>query len=221
MAQRPSTAMERGLGTAGRFVAINNHVSQSVAHLHTHVVPRNRKDSLRGFVWPRTKYGSDAEAEDYAGAPPWRAGVSPRLRFTLDAHGRLTIGARARRVVGLCLLPEGLQLEAAATEPVVLPWSDQGGVGWVTDGPPLDRWMVTDWGRNAVGVAVLVSGKHEAACAALLDATIDPWRRFNQWVMSGTETGRRLPVLPLGSLMRAADRERGTLSALHAAARGA
>ncbi len=48
--------METVLGAAGSFVAVNNRVSQSQPHLHTHVVPRNRKDGLRGFFWPRTRY---------------------------------------------------------------------------------------------------------------------------------------------------------------------
>jgi histidine triad (HIT) family protein len=61
-AQLLATVMEDALGAAGSFVAINNRVSQSVPHLHVHVVPRNRKDGLRGFFWPRTKYGSDEEA---------------------------------------------------------------------------------------------------------------------------------------------------------------
>jgi histidine triad (HIT) family protein len=61
-AQRLARAMEDVLGAAGSFVAVNNRVSQSVPHLHVHVVPRNRKDGLRGFFWPRTKYGSDDEA---------------------------------------------------------------------------------------------------------------------------------------------------------------
>jgi histidine triad (HIT) family protein len=65
-AQRLAAAMESGLGAAGSFVAINNRVSQSVPHLHVHVVPRNRKDGLRGFFWPRTKFASDDEAADYA-----------------------------------------------------------------------------------------------------------------------------------------------------------
>ena len=65
-AQRLSVAMETALGAAGSFLGINNRVSQSVAHLHTHVVPRNRKDGLRGFFWPRTKYGSPDEAEAVA-----------------------------------------------------------------------------------------------------------------------------------------------------------
>ena len=60
-------AVEAGLGAAGTFVAMNNRVSQSVPHLHVHVVPRNFKDGLRGFFWPRTKYASPEEARDYAG----------------------------------------------------------------------------------------------------------------------------------------------------------
>ncbi|MEV0973831.1 HIT family protein [Microtetraspora glauca] len=59
-------AVEEGLGVAGTFVALNNRVSQSVPHLHTHVVPRNRKDGLRGFFWPRVKYADDGEAREYA-----------------------------------------------------------------------------------------------------------------------------------------------------------
>lgn len=65
-AQRLAAAMESVLGAAGSFVALNNRISQSVPHLHVHVVPRNRKDGLRGFFWPRHKYDSDAEAADYA-----------------------------------------------------------------------------------------------------------------------------------------------------------
>jgi histidine triad (HIT) family protein len=61
-AQRLAGVMESELGAAGSFVAINNRVSQSVAHLHVHVVPRNRKDGLRGFFWPRSKYASDDAA---------------------------------------------------------------------------------------------------------------------------------------------------------------
>jgi histidine triad (HIT) family protein len=64
--QRLSAAVEEGLGAAGSFVAINNRVSQSVPHLHAHVVPRNRKDGLRGFFWPRRHYHSDEEAAGYA-----------------------------------------------------------------------------------------------------------------------------------------------------------
>jgi histidine triad (HIT) family protein len=61
--QRVAAAVEDGLGADGTFVAENNVVSQSVAHLHVHVVPRRRKDGLRGFFWPRQRYGDDAEAE--------------------------------------------------------------------------------------------------------------------------------------------------------------
>jgi histidine triad (HIT) family protein len=59
-------AVETGLGADGTFVAINNRVSQSVPHLHVHLVPRRRKDGLRGFFWPRTKYASDTEMKEYA-----------------------------------------------------------------------------------------------------------------------------------------------------------
>jgi histidine triad (HIT) family protein len=64
--QRVSARMPAALGCDGTFVAINNVVSQSVAHLHVHVVPRRRKDGLRGFFWPRVRYESDAEADEYA-----------------------------------------------------------------------------------------------------------------------------------------------------------
>ena len=64
-AQRLATAMKDALGAQGSFVAINNTVSQSVPHLHLHVVPRTKGDGLRGFFWPRTKY-ADGEAATYA-----------------------------------------------------------------------------------------------------------------------------------------------------------
>ena len=64
--QRVSARMPDALDCGGTFVAINNIVSQSVAHLHVHVVPRRRKDGLRGFFWPRVKYQSDVEADEYA-----------------------------------------------------------------------------------------------------------------------------------------------------------
>lgn len=60
-AQRIATAVEAGLGAEGTFVAMNNKISQSVPHLHVHVVPRRKKDGLRGFFWPRVKYASDEE----------------------------------------------------------------------------------------------------------------------------------------------------------------
>jgi histidine triad (HIT) family protein len=74
-AQRLAHVMEAadGMGAAGSFVAMNNRVSQSVPHLHTHVVPRNPKDGLRGFFWPRGRYADDAEA----------AAVAARLREAL------------------------------------------------------------------------------------------------------------------------------------------
>jgi histidine triad (HIT) family protein len=72
--QRLSAAMEGVLDAAGSFVAINNRVSQSQPHLHTHVVPRRPKDGLRGFFWPRTRY---AENEAEAMAEQLRAGVEP------------------------------------------------------------------------------------------------------------------------------------------------
>jgi histidine triad (HIT) family protein len=53
-------AVEEGLGAEGSFVAVNNRVSQSVPHLHIHVVPRRRKDGLRGFFWPRQPYKDEA-----------------------------------------------------------------------------------------------------------------------------------------------------------------
>ena len=58
-AQRLAAAMESVLGAAGSFVALNNRISQSVPHLHVHVVPRNRNDGLKGFFWPRTRYSDD------------------------------------------------------------------------------------------------------------------------------------------------------------------
>ncbi|MEV5889224.1 HIT family protein [Nonomuraea fuscirosea] len=64
--QAMARAVEEGLGAGGTFVAMNNRVSQSVAHLHVHVVPRQKKDGLRGFFWPRTKYDSAEEAESFA-----------------------------------------------------------------------------------------------------------------------------------------------------------
>jgi histidine triad (HIT) family protein len=64
--QRLAVAVERALGADGSFVAVNNRVSQSVPHLHVHVVPRRRGDGLRGFFWPRTKYRDAAHAAETA-----------------------------------------------------------------------------------------------------------------------------------------------------------
>jgi len=69
-----SAVLPTALGAEGTFVAMNNIVSQSVPHLHAHVVPRTRGDGLRGFFWPRTKY-RDGEA----------AAVATRIR---EAVGR-------------------------------------------------------------------------------------------------------------------------------------
>ena len=63
--QMLATVMPDALGASGTFVAMNNVVSQSVAHLHVHVVPRTKGDGLRGFFWPRQKYGEVTSA-DYA-----------------------------------------------------------------------------------------------------------------------------------------------------------
>lgn len=66
--QKLSVAVRDAMGAQGTFVALNNVVSQSVAHLHTHVVPRTKGDGLRGFFWPRTKYPSDEDAAATAAA---------------------------------------------------------------------------------------------------------------------------------------------------------
>ena len=63
-AQLLSRAIESAMDAEGTFVAMNNRVSQSVPHLHVHVVPRRKKDGLKGFFWPRTKYKGDEEMED-------------------------------------------------------------------------------------------------------------------------------------------------------------
>ncbi|MEA2687143.1 MAG: histidine triad family protein [Actinomycetota bacterium] len=64
--RRLTVAVEAAMDAEGTFVAINNKVSQSVPHLHVHVVPRRRKDGLRGFFWPRTRYADDDEMEQVA-----------------------------------------------------------------------------------------------------------------------------------------------------------
>ena len=60
-AQLLTLAVEVALEAEGSFVAMNNRVSQSVPHLHVHVVPRRRKDGLKGFFWPRNKYVDQSE----------------------------------------------------------------------------------------------------------------------------------------------------------------
>ena len=64
--QRVQRAVVDALGAQGTFVAMNNVVSQSVPHLHVHVVPRTKGDGLKGFFWPRVKYADDAERDEYA-----------------------------------------------------------------------------------------------------------------------------------------------------------
>lgn len=73
--QRMAGAVQAAMGAAGTFVALNNTISQSVPHLHVHVVPRNRSDGLRGFFWPRTTYRDDAHA----------SGVAASIRVALDS----------------------------------------------------------------------------------------------------------------------------------------
>jgi histidine triad (HIT) family protein len=73
-ARQVAVSMPEALGADGAFVALNDRVSQSVPHVHVHVVPRRRKDGLRGFFWPRQRYASDEEREEVAG----------RLRRVLD-----------------------------------------------------------------------------------------------------------------------------------------
>ncbi|GAA5015182.1 HIT family protein [Kitasatospora paranensis] len=74
--RRLTAAVEAGMAAAGSFVAVNNRISQSVPHLHVHVVPRNPKDGLRGFFWPRGRYADDAEA----------AAAAARVRAALDSR---------------------------------------------------------------------------------------------------------------------------------------
>ncbi len=77
--RRVAQAVERGLGAEGSFVAVNNRVSQTVPHLHVHVVPRRRGDGLRGFFWPRHPYADAAE----------RAAVAGRLREAMASLATL------------------------------------------------------------------------------------------------------------------------------------
>lgn len=65
-AKRLARAVESAMEAAGTFVAMNNKVSQSVPHLHIHIVPRRPKDGLRGFFWPRTTYSDEAQMEAVA-----------------------------------------------------------------------------------------------------------------------------------------------------------
>ncbi|MGH9067524.1 MAG: HIT family protein [Acidimicrobiales bacterium] len=74
-ARRLARAVVEATGAEGSFVAMNNVVSQSVPHLHVHVVPRRRKDGLRGFFWPRQRYPS----------PEAMAGVAAAVRAALGS----------------------------------------------------------------------------------------------------------------------------------------
>jgi histidine triad (HIT) family protein len=76
--RRVAAALPVALGAQGTFVAMNNVVSQSVPHLHAHVVPRTRGDGLRGFFWPRSKY-----------APGEAAAVAARIRAEIDGEASL------------------------------------------------------------------------------------------------------------------------------------
>jgi len=80
--QRLSVAVPAAMEAAGTFVAMNNVVSQSVPHLHCHVVPRNPKDGLRGFFWPRTTYDDDAQ----------RDAVAARIAAEMQAAAELPAG---------------------------------------------------------------------------------------------------------------------------------
>lgn len=77
--QAASRAMQSALGAEGSFVAANNRVSQSVRHLHVHVVPRTKGDGLRGFFWPRHRYEDEEQARDVA------ARLGPAVRAELAA----------------------------------------------------------------------------------------------------------------------------------------
>lgn len=76
-ARRLAGAVETSMGAKGTFVAMNNKVSQSVPHLHVHVVPRTKGDGLKGFFWPRRRYDDDAHM----------AAVATRIREALEALG--------------------------------------------------------------------------------------------------------------------------------------
>ncbi len=74
--RRVAAALRSALGADGAFLALNDDVSQSVAHVHLHVVPRRHKDGLRGFFWPRSAYESAAEAASIAASIS--AALAPR-----------------------------------------------------------------------------------------------------------------------------------------------
>lgn len=65
-ASQVADALRDGLGAGGAWVSLNDRVSQSVPHVHVHVIPRTKGDGLRGFYWPRTRYADDREASAMA-----------------------------------------------------------------------------------------------------------------------------------------------------------
>lgn len=77
--QRVDAAVREAMDAHGSFVAMNNTVSQSVPHLHVHIVPRRFKDGLRGFFWPRTRYRSESEASEIAAGIRAAVLALPRL----------------------------------------------------------------------------------------------------------------------------------------------
>lgn len=87
-AQLLSRAIPEAMDKPGSFVAMNNVVSQSVPHLHVHVVPRRRKDGLRGFFWPRRKYESEKHMAE----------VADTLRATIRNLRTAARAERGRRV---------------------------------------------------------------------------------------------------------------------------
>ena len=99
-AQRLAAAVVDGLDAQGSFVAINNVVSQSVPHVHVHVVPRTKGDGLRGFFWPRTKY-AEGEAEAYA------TRLREALEDELADRGLVARGDLVARSAALAARPAG------------------------------------------------------------------------------------------------------------------
>ena len=74
-----AVSLEKALGAQGAFVAINNRVSQSVPHLHVHIVPRTKGDGLRGFFWPRQKYRDSEHMEEV------RQAIASALKATMSS----------------------------------------------------------------------------------------------------------------------------------------
>ncbi len=88
-----SVAVPKAMRKPGSFVALNNVVSQSVPHLHVHVVPRKPKDGLRGFFWPRTKYSSEEEMRKVAErVRKRRRGALVELRLGADRRAEGDVG---------------------------------------------------------------------------------------------------------------------------------